>query len=566
MHAGIHLYAVRETVEKAVETVDWFTNMQLAEDAGTAGTVSSVPILPIGTFDTSAHAHLPKRLTISHELAETLVENFDKRVGKVIPFVDDGKHAEDKAAGWIVGLHIGEFPHAVTGDPIPGLIADVEWTSLGESMLADKQYRYVSALFAPYHDEETGKDYTVLRSVTPTNKPVMKMLPEISLAEPAGIIAGVRSILAKAIPALQPVDVVEFAALSEWYTEGAEIPEGGNRDGGDALALGEITDAMAERMKRRKADQVQWPVMSGMYEATDVLQDKVRALVGDGATGDDLVRGISELCADLPAGILMGMRTAVAQENERRAKARAEGNATDTEPITDPTAGTNAPAAILPDDGLSSAVVDLTATLADAEGEDAEAILAALGKLFTQLRGMAKGKAGVRAMQALHDTAMAKAKQIMGATTAKGVKLEMGDKIRLHGQIIMLSEDMPEETRTALEAAAKAEADEQRKGVDAALDAASAKGMPEPMRAALSAIADADADGIVSLSEGQDSTMAQAVIAAAAAYDHVPVTPSGEGATITQPAQTVELSEAESEVARQMGNDPEAVKAHKGDA
>lgn len=538
----------------------WYETMQLADDAGAAGTVSSVPILPIGSFDTSAHPHLPKRLTISRALAETLVENFDNRVGKVRPFVDDGKHAEDKAAGWIVGLSIGEFAHAVTGDPIPGLIADVEWNSIGETLLSDKQYRYVSALFAPYHDEESGKNYTVLRSVTLTNKPVMKMLPEVSLAEPQGIIAGIKSVLTKAIPTLNPVDVVEFAALAEPWAEGQEPAED--------VALGEILDAMAERMKRRKADMVQWPVMSGAYEATDVLQDKVRQLVADGATGADLASGISELCADLPAGIIMGMRTAVAQENERRAKARAEGTDADTEPIPDPTAGADAPAAPATDD-LAAAVTELTTTLAadDGEDDDPEAILAALGKLFTQLRGMAKGKAGVRAMQALHDTAMAKAKQILGATTAKGVKLEMGETIRLHGQIIELSEDMPEATRTALQTAAATEASESQARVDAALDAASAKGMPEPMRAALAAIAGADADGTVALSEGQTGTVADAVVAAAAAYDHVPVTPSatatGEQAA---PASAVELSEAEADVARQMGNDPEAVKAHKGDA
>jgi len=169
-------------------TMEWYEALAFDASEAVERKSSTVVVVPIGTFDTSGVSHLPDKLTISRKLATELAANFRKGVMKTKPFVDDGGHNEDKASGWFTRLWVGTFPHAATGQPMPGLLADVEWTSLGQQLLADMQYRYLSAVIAKYKDEENGKEYNVLRSATLTNKPVMKMMPEVTLAGASAVV------------------------------------------------------------------------------------------------------------------------------------------------------------------------------------------------------------------------------------------------------------------------------------------------------------------------------------------------------------------------------------------
>lgn len=252
----------------------WWESMHLEAPAdGT--TTSTVVLVPIGTFDTSGISHLPSKLTISRKLADELVANFDGQVMKVCPFIDDGGHNEDKATGWIKRLWVGEFPHAVSGEMMPGLLGEIEWTPLGVQLLADKLYRYLSVVIAPYHDEETGSDYTVLRSATLTNKPVMKMMPEVALE----------------------ADELVSVALSEMGapTSEEEMPV---RKKPKAVSLGDVAAKIAEEQAEDESRTDMWRAISAFERLTR------EAIQGDDdegiepLTGDALTARLNELAAE----------------------------------------------------------------------------------------------------------------------------------------------------------------------------------------------------------------------------------------------------------------------------
>lgn len=257
----------------------WWESMKLEAPAEGDNTSHGVPMVPIGTFDTSGISHLADKTTISRRLADTLVANFNAQVMKTQPFFDDGGHREDKATGWITRLYVGTFPHAVTGDPITGLLADVEWTSLGLTMLGDKQYRYTSVVIAPYRDEEDGKDYTVLRSATLTNKPVMKMMPAIALAGGTDLPIISDYVLIGTGLASQH----EFAiALSEL---GAPTEEGAPVRKVKVVSLGDVAAKIAEENAEDESRTAMWAAMSAfqrlVHEAIEGdTEEGVEPLVG----------------------------------------------------------------------------------------------------------------------------------------------------------------------------------------------------------------------------------------------------------------------------------------------
>jgi phage I-like protein len=77
-----------------------------------------------------------------------------------------------EAAGWVKGIDI-------EGEKV---MADVEWTPIGESAVGEKRYQFFSPVYGPWRDEKGNEHSDTLVSVALTNKPALTGLPTISLA------------------------------------------------------------------------------------------------------------------------------------------------------------------------------------------------------------------------------------------------------------------------------------------------------------------------------------------------------------------------------------------------
>lgn len=132
-----------------------------ANDAGELPT--SILVLPLGTWNTEFYG--PMQVTADQ--ATQIIANFKAGVRKAVPI--DVDHDGGKAAGWINKLELGE----------EGIMAEVEWTPLGEELLGNKIYK----LFSPewsfdYVDPEYGSRHgAVLVAGSLTNRPLFKELP-----------------------------------------------------------------------------------------------------------------------------------------------------------------------------------------------------------------------------------------------------------------------------------------------------------------------------------------------------------------------------------------------------
>lgn len=215
------------------------------------GDRKQVAVLPIGTFDTGKYGELE----ITPSMATEIVTNWTNRVLKTDIRFDIG-HDMTEAAGWIVGLSIGTFPHPVSGADMPGILADVEWTPVGQKLLGEKQYRYVSSYLSSYKDEETGTVYSnVLMAVALCNDPVMRMLPPVELAE---------------APASGETHVIE---------------------------LGEVVDEMTKTDRREESHEALWDAFGA---AQTILR---REIEENGLAGEALVARVAELTTDLPNAV-----------------------------------------------------------------------------------------------------------------------------------------------------------------------------------------------------------------------------------------------------------------------
>jgi phage I-like protein len=94
----------------------------------------------------------------------------------------DLDHATDKggsteAQGWIKGLSLQDGK----------VYADVEWTSLGESAIREKRYRYISPTFGPLKDEHGKGLGDALMRVALTNNPHFRSnMPAVTLSADTG--------------------------------------------------------------------------------------------------------------------------------------------------------------------------------------------------------------------------------------------------------------------------------------------------------------------------------------------------------------------------------------------
>lgn len=146
---------------------------------------SWIPILPCGEYEHPTWG----TLDFTEQTLSEIKQHFDEGVRGIEIALDyDHKASEGESAapGWIEKLAFG---HDIGKGDTPamrdGLWAYVRWTRLGLRDVQDQIYRYISAEVKPeYHNDITGEDYqNVLVGTTLTNRPFMKQMPAIELAE-----------------------------------------------------------------------------------------------------------------------------------------------------------------------------------------------------------------------------------------------------------------------------------------------------------------------------------------------------------------------------------------------
>lgn len=152
--------------------------LRLAETIA-AGDTTPMMVFPIGEW----HSALYPDLALTEDLANEMIANFEAGILGTEPVVDSsGKHDTSvPAAGWVKRVYLASYEEGdVTG---LALWADVKWTGIGATMLSDDQYKYGSVEIGPVLLNDTGeKVENVLRSLTLTNTPVLRLMPGVKNA------------------------------------------------------------------------------------------------------------------------------------------------------------------------------------------------------------------------------------------------------------------------------------------------------------------------------------------------------------------------------------------------
>lgn len=152
--------------------------LRLAETIA-AGDTTPMMVFPIGEWHSALYPDLP----LTEDLANELIANFESGILGTEPVVDSsGKHDTSvPAAGWVKRVYLASYEE----DDVTGLAlwADVKWTTIGATMLSDDQYKYGSVEIGPVVTNEKGdKVDNVLRSLTLTNTPVLRLMPGVKNA------------------------------------------------------------------------------------------------------------------------------------------------------------------------------------------------------------------------------------------------------------------------------------------------------------------------------------------------------------------------------------------------
>ena len=155
----------------------WTDMLRLSDDAD-----APVVITAAGTFPAEGVADIPEwakgsepgTITIPERAIDEMVAAFEENDLGVVPFIDDGGHGEKRSSGAFTKLWKDTFTD-VHGKSHVGLFGQVDWSTLGKELVGGKQFGYLSGLFGTI-----GKGGRfALRSATPTNKPVLRILPHL---------------------------------------------------------------------------------------------------------------------------------------------------------------------------------------------------------------------------------------------------------------------------------------------------------------------------------------------------------------------------------------------------
>jgi hypothetical protein len=259
-----------------------FQTEYLLSDEGT----SRVMVFPIGKFKTGKY---PK-LDLSRAKAESVVDNFRNKVlGATEPFIDSsGRHDESSpAAAWVKNVEIAPYKNG------EAVFADVEWTSKGRELVRDKQYRYLSPVLAPHVIPETGEKVgPVLRSMSLTNTPVLRMMPEVMAAEGNELAEIELSELTDASDDSASADVVDEGENAPVNQEGEQPVEETEEEiiSQVVSVLGRLNDKV--RYKRGA------PALRALMKEV-ISKSRIAASDGDDEVFDPIIAALSETGEEL---------------------------------------------------------------------------------------------------------------------------------------------------------------------------------------------------------------------------------------------------------------------------
>lgn len=132
---------------------------------------STIQVAELGTYEDPRYGTFSITAADVTGWKQTLSTQFKGEVPIDVDHKTD-KGVSSEASGWIKGL-------ALDGDKV---MADVEWTPLGESAVKEKRYRYISPTFVSNFKDQQGQGHgpALLRAAL-TNNPFLKSMPAVTL-------------------------------------------------------------------------------------------------------------------------------------------------------------------------------------------------------------------------------------------------------------------------------------------------------------------------------------------------------------------------------------------------
>jgi len=210
-----------------------------------AGSVSPMMVFPIGEWHSAKYPDLP----LTEDLANELIANFESGILGTEPVVDSsGRHdTAAPAAGWVKRVYLASYEEGdVTG---LALWADVKWTKLGAELLTSEQYKYGSVEIGSVVMNDSGETVdNVLRSLTLTNTPVLRLMPDVQNAGDKQRVVATLSLSEVTFSASQEDDgdpAVPASGSSDDHSHQAKDDEGRNA----TLAEGDAATKGSEPMK-----------------------------------------------------------------------------------------------------------------------------------------------------------------------------------------------------------------------------------------------------------------------------------------------------------------------------
>lgn len=157
--------------------MDFIYAIELSEETGTfENNVSEVDILTTGTFKTRSKGEF--EITASD--LDAVVSEFQtsNAAGKRQIDIDHAAKlkGDSKAAGWIIGLRrVGNKVRAA-----------VEWTPVGQQLIKDKIYKFMSSEYLTKLEDKSTGEYSDIRRIaaaTLTNRPFLENMDPVTLSE-----------------------------------------------------------------------------------------------------------------------------------------------------------------------------------------------------------------------------------------------------------------------------------------------------------------------------------------------------------------------------------------------
>lgn len=139
-----------------------------------AGKPAPMMVFPVGDWTSAKYP----RLSLSQELADEVIANFEADVLRTRVPIDTNHDAKSPANGWVDRLYMAPFEWSgVSGE---ALFADWTPNERGAQTVNAGEYAYDSLEIGSHEDPVTGTVYdNVLKAISLTNRPVLRMMPAV---------------------------------------------------------------------------------------------------------------------------------------------------------------------------------------------------------------------------------------------------------------------------------------------------------------------------------------------------------------------------------------------------